>query len=328
MEKKFNFWSIMVILILCLFGTDVSKGEGVPESLTLIYFKDGRSMECEMGWIEGDTLRCRKYSGTISFPLENVDIEKTCQKSIETERKKVVTESTSETLHDDILVQGFRVVRNRQERRQSRHRRGMVFHEVSCTIRNLGDPCTATIGFVAITENGYTLKETRLRSKAKLWTGESDILREKVMICKEEDERIVEWKIEKIYSSGRIHRPKPKTYSRQTPKDSSVSVRKMSKVPERSRVLNELNSRELQDLSIIICKYSKKCDCQAVYGQMKSISKSSHDMFAVQCADGTIFCIHRLPEPPFWVVIQADPNGDFSECVIRTPDPLRTRNKK
>lgn len=328
MDKKFDFWSIIIALVLCAFATEVSKGEGVPESLTLVYFEDGRTMECDMGWIEGDTLKCRKYGGTIAFSLETVDLEKTCRSSIESEKENILTESKIDSLYDAILVQGFRVIKGREELGRTSYLRNKIFHEVSCTVKNLGDPCIVIVECIASTKDGYELKSARLTTKSRLLNGESAILREKVMVCDTEDKRITEWKIDKIRSSGRLPRPKPNKYSNLMPRESSVPVRKTSRIPERSRVLNELNSRELQDLSIIICKYGKKCNCRPIYGQMTSISKSSHDMFFVQCSDGRIFCIHRLPEPPFWVVIQADPNGNFSECVIRTPDSLPTRNKK
>ncbi len=61
-----------------------------PDTINTIYLKDGQVIECDMGWIDKDTLYYRKYGGTIGIPLKKIDIDKTFKKSIEKEKSNKI----------------------------------------------------------------------------------------------------------------------------------------------------------------------------------------------------------------------------------------------
>ena len=65
-----------------------------PEIITVIYLNDGRVIECDMGWIEQDLLKYKKYGGILSLQLNTVDIQKTFEVSAKRE-KDWITEKAS-----------------------------------------------------------------------------------------------------------------------------------------------------------------------------------------------------------------------------------------
>ncbi len=81
MEKMNKALLIILLLIFCVAITTVSIAQEASATINRIYLKDGTVIECDMGWIEGDTLYYQKYGGTIGISLKTVDIDRTYKKN-------------------------------------------------------------------------------------------------------------------------------------------------------------------------------------------------------------------------------------------------------
>lgn len=103
--------SFILFFILGVVIPTVSNAKEYPKTITVIYLKDGTVIDCDMGWIEGDTLHYRKYGGTISMPLKTVDIERTYKKSIEKEESNKIIYLRDGTVIKcgDVLIRFFKV---------------------------------------------------------------------------------------------------------------------------------------------------------------------------------------------------------------------------
>lgn len=73
-------------LALCLLGVSVgTTAQDTVINLKKIYLKDGQVVECEKGWLDGDTIFYEKYGGTIGIPTSKVDVIKTITVADETQ---------------------------------------------------------------------------------------------------------------------------------------------------------------------------------------------------------------------------------------------------
>ena len=89
MKKTLNILFIILLLISGITLNTLSAAENPSGKIKTIYLKDGSVIECDMGWVDGDTLYYRKYGGTIGIPLDRVDIEKSYKKDIREYSKKI-----------------------------------------------------------------------------------------------------------------------------------------------------------------------------------------------------------------------------------------------
>jgi hypothetical protein len=82
---------VTLVVLILLTTADIpapSLGEEYPQSITVIYTKDGRVIRCEMGWIEGDEVKCQKFGGILGIKLDRIDEKRTYAESEQEEKAK------------------------------------------------------------------------------------------------------------------------------------------------------------------------------------------------------------------------------------------------
>lgn len=221
--------SILIItlsLLLCPALFQLLFAEEAPETIKTIHLKDGRDIECNMGWIEGDTLYYTKYGGKIGIAVKTVDLDKTFEKSLDVEKKggrsdlkppppaliydpletnkrskisKSRTSTNKKKIPDDIYVGALYKARVYEGWPCTYH--DTVCIKVSCSVKNLGEPGQIAVGVQCVGEEGYILREGSLRSNRTLWKGEDAVLSTTFSFSKKTASRIRSWRIVKASKS-------------------------------------------------------------------------------------------------------------------------------
>jgi len=130
---------IAAIAFSLLYFSIIGFAKEHPETITVIYLKDGQIIKCDMGWEDGDTLYYRKYDGTIGILLKRVDINRTYNKAIEKEKKvkEKIQRLGEKSKFGDIEILNYRVNVKRKKRRGGWEKTS-IFYKYSCSVRNLG----------------------------------------------------------------------------------------------------------------------------------------------------------------------------------------------
>src|SRR4030042_1300980 len=58
----------------------IAFSEEVFAPVKKVYLNDGKLIECQMGWLDGARMICRKFGGNMTLPLQTVNFEKTFPK--------------------------------------------------------------------------------------------------------------------------------------------------------------------------------------------------------------------------------------------------------
>jgi len=104
-------------LILCgclLIGsmTSMAFGEEVFEPVNVVYMKNGKAIRCRIGWLEGTKMVCQKFNGTVSLPLQSINLEKTFPKFKKRDGETVLLVHPGEVYRDEhIAVSNVRMIR-------------------------------------------------------------------------------------------------------------------------------------------------------------------------------------------------------------------------
>jgi len=148
--------------------------EDVFAPVKKVYMNDGKMIECQMGWLDGARMICRKFGGNMTLPLQSVNFEKTFPKYKIGDGETVLLVHPGPRYQDEnIVISNVRVVRGLEGQ-------GKNSCVVVCEIMNRGDPCEVRVVVNALDAQGKTLHQIDVPSESRLDTGESSILRSKL----------------------------------------------------------------------------------------------------------------------------------------------------
>jgi hypothetical protein len=148
--------------------------EDVFAPVRKVYMNDGKMIECQMGWLDGARMICRKFGGNMTLPLQSVDFEKTFPKYKKPEGETVLLVHPGPRYQDEnIVISNVRVVRGPEG--QAKNTSVIVFE-----IMNRGDPCDVRVLVNALDAQGKTLHQIDVPSESRLDTGESLLLKRRL----------------------------------------------------------------------------------------------------------------------------------------------------
>lgn len=152
----------------------IAFSEDVFAPVKKVYMNDGKMMECQMGWLDGARMICRKFGGNVTLPLVSVNFEKTFPKYKNVDGETVLLVHPGPRYQDEnIVISNLRMVRVSEGQAKSSCL-------VVCEIMNRGDPCEVRIVVNALDTQGKILHQIDVPSESRLDTGESAILRRRL----------------------------------------------------------------------------------------------------------------------------------------------------
>ena len=104
----------LLILVLVLAGSIPTTvfGEDVFAPVKKVYMNDGKTIECQMGWLDGAKMICRKFGGNVTLPLQSVHFEKTFPKYKRLEGETMLLVHPGPRYQDEnIVISNVRMVR-------------------------------------------------------------------------------------------------------------------------------------------------------------------------------------------------------------------------
>jgi hypothetical protein len=176
-------------LILCgclLIGslTSMVFGEDVFDPVNIVYTKSGKAIPCRIGWLEGRKMVCQKSNGTVSFPLQTINLEKTFPKFKKRDGETVLLVHPGKVYLDDhIAVSNVRMIHegaNSSSNNGSNSRNS--HYALLCDVINSGAPCEVSVSLTAKDRQGHFLHPIRMASSSRVGTEETVTLRERLKI--------------------------------------------------------------------------------------------------------------------------------------------------
>jgi hypothetical protein len=152
----------------------VAFSEDVFAPVKKVYMNDGKTIECQMGWLDGARMICRKFGGNMTLPLQSVNFEKTFPKYKHVDGETVLLVHPGPRYQDEnIVISNVRMVRGSESQAKS----SCV---VVCEIMNRGDPCEVRVVVTALDTQGKLVHQIDIVSESRLDTGESSILKRRL----------------------------------------------------------------------------------------------------------------------------------------------------
>ena len=145
--------------------------EDVFAPVKKVYMKDGKVIECQMGWLDGAKMVCRIFGGNMTLPLQSVDFKKTFPKYKDGEGETVLLVHPGPRYQDEnVVISNVRMVRLPESNAKGS---SVVVFE----ILNRGNPCQVRVVLNALDSQGRVLRRIDIPSESRLDTGESPILK-------------------------------------------------------------------------------------------------------------------------------------------------------
>lgn len=149
-------------------------GEDVFAPVKKVYLNDGKVIECQMGWVDGNKMICRKFGGNMTLPLQSINFEKTFPKYKIAEGEAVLLVHPGPRYQDEnIVISNVQMVRRPEGQAMSPS--SVVFD-----IMNRGVPCEVRVALNALDAQGRVLHQIDVLSESRLETGESSLLRKQL----------------------------------------------------------------------------------------------------------------------------------------------------
>jgi hypothetical protein len=165
-----------LILVLVFVGSLPATvfGEDVFAPVKKVYLNDGKIIECQMGWLDGAKMICRKFGGNVTLPLQSVNFEKTFPKYKGVEGETMLLVHPGPRYQDEnIVISNVRIVRGPESQAKSSS-------NVVLEIMNRGDPCEVRVAVNALDAQGRILHQIEVPSESRLDTGESSLLKKRL----------------------------------------------------------------------------------------------------------------------------------------------------
>jgi len=152
----------------------ITFSEDVFAPVRKVYMNDGKMIECQMGWLDGARMICRKFGGNVTLPLQSVNFEKTFPKYKNVDGGTVLLVHPGPRYQDEnIVISNVRMVWGSESQAKS----SCV---VVCEIMNRGDPCEVRVVVNAQDAQGKILHQIDVPSESRLDTGEWSIVRRRL----------------------------------------------------------------------------------------------------------------------------------------------------
>ena len=159
-------------------------GEEVFEPVNIVYTNSGKTIRCRIGWLEGRKMVCQKANGTVSFPLQTINLEKTFPKFKKQDGESVLLVHPGKVYRDEhIAVSNVRMIREGPN--SSPHNGsdpGRSHYALLCDVINNGAPCEVSVSLTAKDRRGRFLHPIRMASSSRVGTEETVTLRERLKI--------------------------------------------------------------------------------------------------------------------------------------------------
>lgn len=165
-----------LILALVIVGSipTIAFSEDVFAPVKKVHMLDGKTIECQMGWLDGARMICRKFGGNMTLPLRSVNFEKTFPKYKKVDGETVLLVHPGPRYQDEnIVISNIRIVRGAESQ-------GKSSCVVVCEIMNRGDPCDVRVVVNALDAQGKFLHQIDVSSESRLDVGELAILRRRL----------------------------------------------------------------------------------------------------------------------------------------------------
>lgn len=178
-----------LILALIFAGLIPSNAfsDDVFDPVKKIYMNDGKEVECQMGWLDGTRMICRKFGGNMTLPLQGVNFEKTFPKYKKRSEETVLLVHPGPRYQDEnIVLYNLRVIRAPEKPAESDvstdegQTHGQAAYTIVIEITNRGDPCEVKVLVNAVDVYGKVLHPFRVTSESRLETGESSLLKRRM----------------------------------------------------------------------------------------------------------------------------------------------------
>jgi len=162
--------------------------EDVFAPVKKVYMNDGKMIECQMGWLDGARMICRKFGGNVTLPLQSVNFEKTFPKYQNVDGETVLLVHPGPRYQDEnIVLSNLRIIRGQESPAKSdpsinrpQTNSNPASYLILCEIMNRGDPCEVRIVVNALDAQGKILHQIDVTSESRLDTGESSILKRRM----------------------------------------------------------------------------------------------------------------------------------------------------
>jgi hypothetical protein len=170
--RKIHF----LILVFVFVGSlpAIAFSEDVFAPVKKVYMNDGKTIECQMGWLDGSKMICRKFGGNVTLPLQSVNFERTFPKYKNVDGETVLLVHPGPRYQDEnIVISNVRIVRGAESQ-------GKSSCDVVFEILNRGDPCEVRVVVNALDAQGKILHQIDVPSESRLDTGESSLLKKRL----------------------------------------------------------------------------------------------------------------------------------------------------
>jgi hypothetical protein len=169
-----KIYSLIFALLLVASMTAPAFGEDVFAPVKKVYMNNGKEIECQMGWLDGARMICRKFGGNMTLPLHSIDFKKTFPKYKDGEGETVLLVHPGPRYQDEnVVVSNVRMVRLPES-----NAKGSLV--VVCEILNRGDPCQVRVVLNALDSQGRVLRQIDIPSESRLDTGDSPVLKKQL----------------------------------------------------------------------------------------------------------------------------------------------------
>jgi hypothetical protein len=166
----------------------IAFSEDVFAPVKKVYMNDGKTIECQMGWLDGARMICRKFGGNMTLPLQSVDFEKTFPKYKKVDGETVLLVHPGPRYQDEnVVISNVRMVRASESPAKSDASINKAQTHLQATacmivfeIMNRGDPCEVLVVVNAMDAQGKILHQIDVASESRLDTGESSIMKERL----------------------------------------------------------------------------------------------------------------------------------------------------
>jgi hypothetical protein len=168
----------------------VAFGDDVFEPVRVVHMNNGKSIQCRIGWLDGTKMVCQKFNGSVTLPLQSVDLEKTFPKFRKREGETILLIHPGQVYRDqNVTVSNLRMIRkgassttHNSQRNRSPTRSRSAHYAVLCEVTNRGDPSDISVSIAAKDMRGTIRHKIDLASESSVRTGDIATLRKQLHV--------------------------------------------------------------------------------------------------------------------------------------------------
>jgi len=160
--------------------TSVVFAEDVFEPVKIVHMNNGKAIRCRIGWLEGTKMVCQRFNGSVTLPLQSINLEKTFPKFKKRNGETMLVIHPGEVYRDDnIAVSNVCMIRESANSNPhdnggngSSARSRAAQYAVLCEVTNSGNPCQVSVFLTAKDIQGSIRHEIDIASESRVGTGE------------------------------------------------------------------------------------------------------------------------------------------------------------